>query len=1054
MTSVTLVCASCSAELIGTPKFCSECGASVKAAPSTAEYKQVTVLFADVVHSMDIAAAVGAERLREILAELFNRSSGVVKRYGGTVDKFTGDGIMAVFGAPVALEDHALRACLAALDIQREARTLATAVERDDAVALELRVGLNSGEVIAGEIGSGPSGYTAVGEQVGMAQRMESVAPSGGVMLSESTAHMVEDTAVLGEPESVRVKGSDSPVIARRLMAVAAEGRPARRLFTLVGRDWEISTIGGILDQALKGRGRIIGLVGPPGIGKSRMVAEIASLARERGAEVVTTYCESHTSEIPFHVGSRLLRNVFEIGNLDANVARARIRARMQDSDPQDVALLEDQLGILEPGVELPDIDPDARRRRVAALLNAAAVARTTPAVFVIEDAHWIDEVSEAMIVDFATVVPQTQSLVLVTYRPEYRGALDRLPGSHRIALDSLDDSEAAALATELMGTDPSITTLVRQVAERAAGNPFFVEEMVRDLSERGVVVGEPGAYACRLDSADVSVPASLRATIGARIDRLSGTAKRTLNAAAVIGLQFDTAMLASLVEDGGIPELIESELIDQVTFTTQSEYVFRHPLIRAVAYESQLKSTRSQLHRHLADAIRASGPEAVDANAALIAQHFEAAGDLSTAYVWHMRAAAFADSRDARAARASWQLARDVADKLPRDDPDRMSKRIAPRVQLCAATWRVFAKTAERDFDELNRLCTEAGDSMSKAIGMTGLAVALIFEDRFRDGARLGSELAALVESLGHPALSQLLLGAGNSMMQGGQVREALRIVEIAIDTGRDEQSLASFGVNSLTAVAIAIRGTCRYSLGISGWREDFDKAIAMANAVDATAYGACSMYKYVFAVHNGALLPDAVAERDTTNVLEFARRASEDFAFEAACLSRALVFIYRDGPQRAKGFELIDEYRDVGLRRRSSAKAVRFADTELAKEKARLGDLDGAIEQARTTVDYLFEMGDMMSRGPAATVLVESLLSRAAKGDVAEAQDAIERLAAVPVDPGFVLHELPLLRLRALLAWAHGDEVRYREFADRYRTMANDLGFEGHMAIAEAMT
>src|SRR6201993_3549340 len=185
MTVAALVCGSCGTELPPDSRFCNKCGASITPASTSAEYKQVTILFADVVHSMDIAAAVGAERLRDIMADLADRCAAVVKRYGGTVDKFTGDGIMAVFGAPVALEDHALRACLAALGIQEETARLAAEVKERDGVDLRLRVGLNSGEVIAGEIGSGPFGYTAVGEQVGMAQRMESVAPPGGVMLSE-----------------------------------------------------------------------------------------------------------------------------------------------------------------------------------------------------------------------------------------------------------------------------------------------------------------------------------------------------------------------------------------------------------------------------------------------------------------------------------------------------------------------------------------------------------------------------------------------------------------------------------------------------------------------------------------------------------------------------------------------------------------------------------------------------------------------------------------------------------------------------------------------------
>src|SRR6201987_2244540 len=210
MTATGLACGSCGTELPPNSKFCNECGAPVATATTPAEYKQVTVLFADVVHSMDIAAAVGAERLRELMADLADRCAAVVSRYGGTVDKFTGDGIMAVFGAPVALEDHAFRACMAALEIQDACRDLAADVDRRDGIELQLRVGLNSGQVIAGEIGSASVGYTAIGEQVGMAQRMESVAPPDGVMLSESTGRLVGHVCLLGDPEMVNIKGAEA----------------------------------------------------------------------------------------------------------------------------------------------------------------------------------------------------------------------------------------------------------------------------------------------------------------------------------------------------------------------------------------------------------------------------------------------------------------------------------------------------------------------------------------------------------------------------------------------------------------------------------------------------------------------------------------------------------------------------------------------------------------------------------------------------------------------------------------------------------------------------
>ncbi|WP_156371808.1 adenylate/guanylate cyclase domain-containing protein, partial [Mycobacterium sp. UM_11] len=312
MTTSNLACPSCGAQLRATAKFCDECGSQLTASPAAAEYKQVTVLFADVVHSMDIAAAVGAERLREIMGELVERAATVVQRFGGRVDKFTGDGIMAVFGAPIALEDHAFRACLAALGIQAEAALVAGEVARRDKVELQLRVGLNSGQVIAGEIGSGALGYTAIGEQVGMAQRMESVAPPGGVMLSESTARLVDDAATLSDPEMVYVKGAKDPVPARRLIAATSQ-HSQRKDPQLVGRTWELNTIAGILDEAVGGAGCVIDVVGPPGIGKSRTVRESAALARTRGMDVITVYCESHTSDIPFHAVTGLLLSLIHI---------------------------------------------------------------------------------------------------------------------------------------------------------------------------------------------------------------------------------------------------------------------------------------------------------------------------------------------------------------------------------------------------------------------------------------------------------------------------------------------------------------------------------------------------------------------------------------------------------------------------------------------------------------------------------------------------------------------------------------------------------------------
>ncbi|HYB48265.1 MAG TPA: adenylate/guanylate cyclase domain-containing protein, partial [Streptosporangiaceae bacterium] len=342
----------------------------------------MTVLFADVVRSMDIATALDMERLREIMTELVQRSEAVVRRYGGGTVEFTGDGVMAIFGAPVALENHAFRACLASLDIQQEANRLAVEVQRRDGVALRLRVGLNSGRVIAGEIGSGSLGYGAIGRQVGMAQRMESVAPPGAVMLSESTARLVEHLMVLADPEWVRIKGADQPVRARRLVGIGArDGLVGRTEASLVGRRWEMAALEAMVDRTIGGRGAVVNVVGPPGIGKSRTAREAAAGAAGRGVEVFWAFCESHAGDIPFQVVTRLLRAGTGVADLDGEAARARVREQVPDADPQDLLLFDDLLGIADPDVPVPAIDPDARRRRLTALINAASLARSEPAL-------------------------------------------------------------------------------------------------------------------------------------------------------------------------------------------------------------------------------------------------------------------------------------------------------------------------------------------------------------------------------------------------------------------------------------------------------------------------------------------------------------------------------------------------------------------------------------------------------------------------------------------------------------------------------------------------
>ncbi|MGB6513137.1 MAG: adenylate/guanylate cyclase domain-containing protein [Mycobacterium sp.] len=1056
MTAAT-ACRTCGTEPRQGARFCDGCGAPVTAHDTHAEYKQVTVLFADVVRSMDIASVVGAERLREIMTDLADRCAAVVQRYGGTVDKFTGDGIMAVFGAPIALEDHAVRACLAALGVQEEAKRLAVKVKDRDGVDLGLRVGLNSGQVIAGEIGSGPFGYTAIGEQVGMAQRMESVAPPGGVMLSASTARLVENSAVLGEPEIVQIKGADAPVPARRLLGMEERHRAvARAESTLVGRLWERSSLEGLSDRAIDGYGSVVALVGPPGIGKSRLVREVATMARDRDFEVFTAFCESHTSQVPFHAVSGLLRAATGVDRLDARAARARIRAQTTEAEPEDVILFDELLGIADPDIPLPSVDPDARRRRLTALVNAASLARTQPALYVIEDAHWIDEVSESMLAEFLTVIPQTPSLVLVTYRPEYEGALTRVHGAQTIALGPLSDPETAALVSELLGSDPSVGLVVTMIAEKAAGNPFFAEEIVRDLAERGVLRGERGGYVSTADVGEFGVPATLQATIAARIDRLDAKAKRTLSGAAVIGSRFSRDLLETLGIDPALQDLLSGEFIDQIIFTRQPEYVFHHPLVRTVAYESQLKSDRAELHRRVAAAIESRALAAADQNAALIAEHLEAAGDLHAAYGWQMRAATWATNRDIAAAWLSWERARKIADALPADEPHQAAMRIAPRTMLCGTAWRVHEHVAGARFEELRELCSAAGDKASLAIAMSGLVVDHALQGRMREASRLASEAMALIESVGDPTLTVGLSFAAIRVtaMTGGW-SDVLLWSQRVIDLADGDPSKGNFIFGSPLALAFTTRGMARYCLGRPGWRDDLRHGLAMARSADPLSYARAVGYVYLVGITGGALRPDDSAMREIEGALRIAEQSADDLALTAARMTLGLALVHRQtAVERDRGQQFLAEISEVIVRGGYVLGELPFVNVYVARERARHGDCDGAIPHMRDAVDHLFREGQLLGWGvPATGVLVETLLDRGANGDVVEAEAAIERLAAAPTDDGLAARDIVLLRLRALLARAHGDAATYAYFRDRYRDMARTLGFGGHIAWAEAM-
>ena len=501
--------------------------------------------------------------------------------------------------------------------------------------------------------------------------------------------------------------------------------------------------------------------------------------------------------------------------------------------------------------------------------------------------------------------------------------------------------------------------------------------------------------------------------------------------------------------------ELLGAELIDQVRFTPSAEYAFHHPLIRAVAYESQLKSDRAESHRRLAAAIDECGSS--DENAALIAEHLEAAGDLRAAYGWHMRAATWATSRDITAARLSWERAETIADALPAEDPNRVAMRIAPRTMLCGTVYRVRGNVAAARFAELRQLSTAAGDKASLAIGMAGLVMDHAYQGRIREASQLASEAMALIESLGDPTLTVgLSFPAIYAKIESAEYSDVLRWSQRVVDLADGDPCRGNFIFGSPLALALTSRAMARYCLGRPGWRDDLHHGMAMARSADPLTYAAVVAWGYFPGIPNCALAADDRAVREIEDALRIAERSGNDMALAFAWLTLGFALVHRrTAAERDRGKTLLAEVSDVFVYRGHNLGDRPLVEVYLARERARGGDRDGAIPLMFAAVDQLVREGQLLSWGtPATGVLVETLLDRGAEGDVVEAEAAIERLAETPADDGLVMREVWLLRLRALLARAQGDAGAYAHLRDRYCAMAESLGFEGHIAWAKAMS
>jgi adenylate cyclase len=1044
-------CGSCGNDLRAIARFCDVCGSPVAPRSATGEHKQVTVLFADVVGSMKLAAALDTERLQEIMNELFNRSAAVVQRYQGTVDKFTGDGLMALFGAPVALEDHALRACISALEIQSVTEELAAEVLRRDGVALEIRAGLNSGDVIVGEIGSGPGRYTAVGHPVGMAQRMEAAAPAGGVLCSLSTASLVEGAARLGSVERVAVKGTDEPVPARQLLAVESDRMVlGRNEGLMLGRDAELNFLREALDAA---DGCLVGVVGAPGLGKSRLINEFTKVAADRGADIVVGRCEAHTTTLAFRAMSRLLRALFKVDGLGDTEARAHTVAQCEGlltPSSADARILFDAMGIADASASQPQLSVDGRRRRLVEVMTQAVLARPARTVFILEDAHWIDEPSDGVLAHFAAKLTMTNSILVTTYRPEFHGALNQNAGQ-KVTLQPLTDSAAVLLVCQLLGDGPSLDGLAERIAVAAAGNPFFIEEIVRDLAGRGMLSGSRGRYRLLTDVDEITVPATVQAVLAARIDRLPAEAKSMLNAAAVIGSQFDLDTLRVLrpeTESDQLAELVSAELIDQTEFVPRQRFCFRHPLVRTVAYESQLSATRVKGHSRLAVAIEARDPTAADENAALIANHLEAAGELVAAYQWHMRAAEWLRPRDLAAARTQWERARRIADQLPDDHGDAIAMRLAPRTMLISTTFFVGdeADTDER-YREFRDLTMECGDLTSFAIGTAGRIWSYCVNDnRVPEAVALASEVEQIIDCVDCDVETKgiILISLAYARFATCDFDSALEVIDVILALPHKEPIVE-------IAIADTLRGVIEICLGdYEEGRRHLRKGTAEARVLSPVSYASALAYWVTLLAAVGTYEADQLLD-EMRELLRRAESFGDVFGIIAAQWAYGTTLLRATDASHDAAIDVLEQTRTSILKHGVWILALTTLGPDLAIDAARKGQRDEAIEELRASVSRQTAGGSPVFVGCACEALVELLIDRGSVDDFTEAHRIVDQWQARrPCIPAL---DLWWLKSRALLAKAEGNPDGYASLASQYLSLCEKLDARGRLADARRM-
>jgi len=772
-------------------------GSSRDAEGRRREHKQVTVLFADVQGSMTLSERLDPEDWYRILARFFAILAEGVQRVGGVVNRFTGDGIMALFGAPVAQEDHAQRACWAALRLRRSLEGYAHDLRASSGIDLAVRMGLNSGDVVAATLGGdGPTTYTALGHTVYLAGEMERLADPGRILVSERTAALVEGYFRLRDRGLLAPRSRGPALRAYELAGVGAfhtrlERSRLHGLVRFVGRVGEMAALQEGLEEAAAGRGVVIGIRGDVGVGKSRLCREFLGRCADEDVAVYDWRILSHLRATPFLNLIMELRRLFRIAPDDRREeVRRRIEERLQvlgSDTPTLRSFFERLLGVGDRHVASEPGDADQLRLLASAFL--ASLGRKRPAVLLVEDLHWIDPASARVLDVLLEAVAGTRVLVILNFRPGYRAP--RVPTYRELTLGPLGRRATDKLLRHLLGEDRALDDLSARIRERTAGNPFFMEELVTMLADTGVLTGSRGAYAPGPNSDQASLPSSLQALLESRIDLLPPAQKQVLQTAAVIGKTFSLPLLRRVTELDErdcaevIDALLDADFIAGCAPDDEVHYTFRHPMMQEQAYRALLKEDLVHEHADVARACIEIYRDRLDERASLIAHHWEQAGDFVQAALWGQRAATWIGQRNLGEALRGWRKVCSLIERAP-SSPAVDATAIVARSRLLALGARLGMSSdeARRLFEEARALAERDGGEGQLAMLYLSYGEARGFVGEVEEGLALTREAVRLASFDADPRVRlRARVALTYALVTAGRFRDALGLSEALLE-------------------------------------------------------------------------------------------------------------------------------------------------------------------------------------------------------------------------------------------------------------------------------